>query len=47
MRRIHLVPLLGLLFGSTVLPQAPPRDVSGGYQVVHGWPQLPEGFALR
>lgn len=37
MRRARLL-ILGSLLAATVL--------SGAYQVVHGWPQLPEGFAF-
>src|SRR5713226_7797191 len=45
MRCAHALEVILLLFGSTVVSRSASIN-SSGYQVVHGWPQLPDGWAL-
>ena len=44
MKRIHLLAVF-VLVGAVTLPQLLSNH-HGGYQVVHGWPKLHDGFTL-
>lgn len=46
MGRLRLGPGLGLIAGLALAAGVGVAQTSGGYQVVHGWPDLPEGRVL-
>ena len=45
MRRIHLLAVFSLIGGVTLSPLLSDRSAPS-YQVVHDWPQLPDGFVF-
>lgn len=47
MRSVYLTTLSLLVFAGVSVAQLPAGNAAGSYQVIHGWPQLPEGFSLR